>query len=508
MINNKIQKIDSSLKIEVPTPYEVPLTLNSLYSIGVNEEYKKNIKILIDKFENVLLYELKFPKQIVDTYFNNGTIFGIGVDNNHNLELHFNISSFFAQTLIFFDKYSGDNSNPQPIFEQIPYYELEPKKFFEVVKKELNQKRILINEMNNKTFGFFNVDIFTKYPSIFTKNYFESEEYCNIARDYTMTDAQKIERIKQDLNNQITHCIRGCRILNEEYSKFKLPISSNADIEGLKLLIYWNTLRKINSTNIQNNLIYSVINYYQKNVNNDNLKYKKINFKGKIYTFQDFEKLIQEYLLKHKEINMERIEDGFFDQWSPEEINEYLNEFEKETLKKFEIINPNQIFFPVNRVVDNELVIIDHHNTIQNKNSESLLALQKRQFYADHNDKIYKCLMGKDEFKGHIAIVLNNGYVIFEKYDIKDQEFSTKNGAAYIMTINNFNKFSKKSLTEVRDYIKKQNNEIVQMDQITFKCHKGNWKDYIEKYFNLDTNIQLENINNAIDFATENKTRR
>jgi len=70
------------------------------------------------------------------------------------------------------------------------------------------------------------------------------------------------------------------------------------------------------------------------------------------------------------------------------------------------------------------------------------------------------------------------------------------------MTINNFNIFSKYSLTEVREYIKNQDDDGI-MDKIAFKCHRGNWEDYIQSFIDLETGVKLSDIEQAVHRASD-----
>lgn len=500
---------EEKIKIEVPILYEFPINGNTLLNLIVDNKTRSEVIELIKAIKKELIDDCEIPNKIIDSYFDNNTIFSLLQNDDHELELHFNFSYFLAYEMMYFTKSKPGGNNEFPFLQQLEFGKLNQNDMLQMVKTESRQCRSVINGINAMDLRAFVGKLLNEYSSAFTADYLGSNDFIQLANNFSMHDSQKISIIKQQMNDIITKVLVNNRALKDELFNEKFnALYSAMDIEMMKFDIYSNLLENIVLKNDDNNYIYSIINYYQKNEDNDDIRKKVILFRNKKYTFNDFEKNIQKYLLQHKEVNLERIDDGFFDNWSAEEVNEYLDEFEKETLKKFEVIDPNSVFFPPTKNENKNILI---NNDVYDKNKtkeESLLSLKKRQFYADHNDEIYQCLMGKDEFKGHIAMVLKNGYVIFEKYDVKDENFSTKNGAAYIMTINNFNKFSKKSLTEVREYIKNQDDGIINMDKITFRCHRGNWEEYISEYFDKDTGIDLNTIQIAVQSASENRHSR
>lgn len=489
------------LKLEFPNLYDIPIPKSIILNSVMYDSVKRDLEQFIESTKKKLVVRYELPKELVEVYFDYGYIFSFSLNKDNKLFLHYDFSTYLATLSAYFE---GINLTFDDYFEKISSGEWNKDDILDYTNNKLKMIRKEIKDSNAINITHLVSQYVEKYPIFMQeilKKYYEP-----LKMKFNISDSQKVEMMKDGISSELTKLIMSNRYLKSEV--FDKEINFENDIivtDYIKFYYNYYLLEKIikkdNSKN--NNAIYSVINYFQKTSLSDKLP------RFNDYTFTDFSKSLQEYLLQHKEVNMERIEDGFFDGWSAEEVDEYLDEFEKETLKKFEVIDPNSVFFPSRKKEESKTVINEQKDEKdKEKSSESLLSLKKRQFYADHNDKIYQCLMGKDEFKGHIAMVLKNGYVIFEKYDVKDENFSTKNGAAYIMTINNFNKFSKKSLTEVREYIKKQDDEIVTMDKITFRCHRGDWEEFIGEYFNLDTGIDLTMIQNAIDASSENRLKK
>lgn len=488
------------LKLEVPILYDIPIPKDVMLESINYKSVKKELSDFIEETKKKMIKQYELPEKVVSEYFDFGYIFSFSLNKDNKLFLHYDFSTYLSALSLYFE---GDESYSVNYVEKIASGEWNKDDILTFTNDKLKSIRKEIKELKASNLQHLVSQLLVKYP-LFMKDMLD-KYYAPLRTQFDVPDNKKIEIMKDNVSTEITKLIMNNRYLNNELFSKEINFQNGIiSTDSLKFYYNYYLLEKIikKDDDKRNNAIYAVINYYQKTSTKEQLP------KFSDYSFSDFSKSLQEYLLKHKEVNMERIDDGFFDGWSAEEVNEYLDEFEKETLKKFEVIDPNSVFFPPNKSENKNILI---NNDIYDKNQskeESLLSLKKRQFYADHNDEIYQCLMGKDEFKGHIAMVLKNGYVIFEKYDVKDENFSTKNGAAYIMTINNFNKFSKKSLTEVREYIKNQDDGIINMDKITFRCHRGNWEEYISEYFNKDTGIDLNTIQNAVQSASENKHSR
>lgn len=489
------------LKLEVPNLYDIPIPKNILLNSIRSDKVRKDFEQFIETTKKKFITQYELPEQLVENYFEQGYIFSFSLNKNNKLFLHFNFSTYLANLSAYFESL---NMSTDDYFEKIACGEWSEEDILNYASNKLKTVRKEIKDSKATNITHLASQCVEKYPIFLQgilKKYYEP-----LRVKFDLSDQKKLEIMRDGMSSEITKLIMNNRYLKNEIFDKEINFGNNIiSTDHIKFYYNYYLLEKVikNDKSGNNNAIYSVINYFQKASSKDNYP----SFSD--YTFKDFSKSLQEYLLQHKEVNMERFDDGFFDGWSAQDVDNYLIEFEKETLKKFEVIDPNSVFFPIEKKDEVKLENSNKTEKIEKENkSESLLSLKKRQFYADHNDKIYQCLMGKDEFKGHIAMVLKNGYVIFEKYDVKDENFSTKNGAAYIMTINNFNRFSKKSLTEVREYIRNQEEGIVSMDKITFRCHRGDWEEFIEEYFNLDTGIDLMTIQNAITSSAENRKKK
>ena len=238
-------------------------------------------------------------------------------------------------------------------------------------------------------------------------------------------------------NKKFYDCIKKHPIDLEKY---------NVDKEKLAFVLFAGDLDYILEKDQDggkiNKNIYPILSYFKETVNNDNghLSYydydvKTDDFTHK-HTYKSFVESLQEYVKRHREVNCDILPLNYFEGWSSEEVNEFLDIFTEETLSNFKEIDPGVLFLPNGKGTAG-----DREKGTPTEVKEkvfSLLPLEKREFYSKNRDKIYMSLLGEKKFKGYILNVLNNGYIIFEKYDTKEGDISNKNAAAYIMNIFNF----------------------------------------------------------------------
>ena len=266
-----------------------------------------------------------------------------------------------------------------------------------------------------------------------------------------------------------------------------------------------NAINSRNSSEIDKN-IYPILSYYKETVNEDTSKlfyyiYTDENKKdGKKYTYADFIDKLQDYVKKHREINCDILPFNYFDGWDPIEVDEFLKFFTEETLSNFKEIDPEVLFLPNGKGTSN--IERGNADSIKKEAVFSLLPLEKREFYSKNRDKIHMSLLGEKKFKGYILNVLNNGYVIFEKYDTKEGDISNKNAAAYIMNIFNFKSLYEMSPSEIRKFAKAQDKSKPLFDRIDYKCHMGKWQERLQKYFDEDTGLTIDDIDEVL--AMEN----
>lgn len=99
-------------------------------------------------------------------------------------------------------------------------------------------------------------------------------------------------------------------------------------------------------------------------------------------------------------------------------------------------------------------------------------------------------MVGEEKFAGYIGFIYANGLVVFEKlFDDAERTIPSRIGnATYIMTIENFAKFTKMDKNELIAYMKRTDSE-----EIKRVCHNKNWKN------------KLTNIIAGIDYTAETK---
>ena len=214
------------------------------------------------------------------------------------------------------------------------------------------------------------------------------------------------------------------------------------------------------------------------------------------YTYNDFLKKLQEYVKKYREINCDILPFNYFEGWDSKEVDEFLDFFTEETLSNFKEIDPEVLFLPAGK---NDSIRKEKGTSTEIKEKVfSLLPLEKREFYSKNRDKIHMSLLGEKKFKGYILNVLNNGYIIFEKYDTKEGDISNKNAAAYIMNIFNFKTLYEMNPREIRKISKTQDKNKPLFDRIDYKCHMGNWQEYLQKFFDEDTGLNTNDVDEVL----------
>ncbi len=244
--------------------------------------------------------------------------------------------------------------------------------------------------------------------------------------------------------------------------------------------------------------IYYAINYYMHKIENG-VPNINVTLRGNKYSFLTFTKKLKEYIKKHPDVDMVRFKNNTFSDFSPEEVKEYLLDFHKSTLSNFDIVETDEVYIPngTDTGITRERVKRGRRPTRPQEISK--LTLQKRKFYQNNKEQVYITLMGKNKFEGYIAHVCKNGYVVFEKHD-RNHMISNQSGAAYIMTINNFNEFSKKSITEIREYVKQNPS-----GDIEYLCHSGNWMNRLQNVVDRTTGISLPEIERVLLKYKSNK---
>lgn len=367
-----------------------------------------------------------------------------------------------------------------------------------------NVKALYAEDYYDKSYEIYN-NLKNKYRYIFDVAEKISTKNMNGSKSASVSE------VIYNASKLITNLLFFIKDIKKNYMTFGLDISG-LDIDKEKYAFYifsQNLICLKNSTNNDLvNPIYPVLTYFSETKDTDTsglffygYDEETGNFINK-YTYEDFLKDLQEYIKKHKEINCDYLPFDFFEGWTIEEKNDFLDLFTEDTLSNFYIADPDTIFLPYGTSTkkDSEKGNTEHEPKSPTPKEFSPLSLEKRSYYSKYKDKIYVSLLGRNMFKGYIANVLYNGNIIFEKYDAVERNISSKAGAAYIMNIHNFNIFSSMSITEIRNYIKTHDCSNL-FSKVDFECHRGNWQERLDKYFNEETGITFDEVKSFVTKA-------
>lgn len=122
----------------------------------------------------------------------------------------------------------------------------------------------------------------------------------------------------------------------------------------------------------------------------------------------------------------------------------------------------------------------------------------KRRAILDSSNYLYQ-LMGKNNFEGYVGYLYANGNVIFEKFyeNIKKHKIA-KSHATYIMTLDNFVEMSKRTKSEIIQYIESGNTDVKRI------YHTQTWQHRIENA--IKTKEYSEEIIQEIDLLIQSQT--
>lgn len=314
-----------------------------------------------------------------------------------------------------------------------------------------------------------------------------------------------IRKVIHEAIESITKLIFANKVMFNKTMQHPIDLNKyNIDVDRYafyRFAVYLQGLENQKSVDV-NRVIYPVLSYFNATKDGDtsNLYYYTFNQKtfknDQKYTYKDFVQKLQDYVKTHREVNCDILPFDFFKGWDMDEVNEFLDLFTEETLSNFKEIDPEVLFLPNSK--GEALGNKRDKSTEAKEKVFSLLPLEKREFYSKNRDKIHVSLLGEKKFKGYILNVLNNGYVIFEKYDTKEGDISSKSAAAYIMNIFNFKSLYTMSIREIREFIKSQDKNKPLFDRVDYKCHMGNWQEHLQKYFDEDTQITPSDVEEVL----------
>lgn len=314
-----------------------------------------------------------------------------------------------------------------------------------------------------------------------------------------------MQSYKQDMKECLTNLLSYTNYMVDYFLSYGLRLSdfNSFDYNKYMFIIFSSKLESLKNVTGSYNEIYPLITYLNETSDKENtdLYFYKYNSKTDKYdikySYKDFLADAYSYIKNNPQFNFDIIPTGFFDGWESDDINEFLDMYTDDSDKNFEVVDPEYIFLPSGTRNSNGKQA-EKDNKSKNNDSMIRLAIEKRSFYDKNRDKIHKVLLGKNKFKGYVANVLDNGYVIFEKYDIANGCLSNKSGAAYIMNIDNFNSLSSKDIQEIRRIVREQSSDLPVYQKINYVCHSGNWQEKLQAYFDQYTGIKKEDIDKVV----------
>lgn len=466
--------IDELINYGINYSNMIPININDLKKLFDKKSSRKEFSEAILALQGELIEKFKLPKTAVESFIDSGYVFTLE-SSSVKKQLYFDYFSLMQTILTYF---LGLNHSDE-VNKIILAHSIEEVKELSYLKlRELRKENI--NCEKEKT----QMNFYDNHPII-----------CNdVAAELQKENNHSVIEMNKRIQQRITDVIVNNKYLTKFCQTAVFDESLLEDINKEKFIFYLaaSTLYNCKFSKEIDNSIYYSINYYLNKIE-EGMPNMMISLHGESYSFLNFSRDLQEYIKVHPEISMKKFKDNIFSDCTPEEVKEYLEEFHSETLNNFEVIDPDAVYLPYGKDTDVKRERKQIEKSERKSDEISLLTLQKRKFFHENKEQIYKALLGKNKFDGYVAHVFKNGYVIFEKYDFKNNMISNKAGAAYIMTINNFNEFSKKSIPEIRDYVKQNPN-----GDISYRCHRGNWMEVLQEKICEDTGISLSQIDRVL----------
>lgn len=483
MINEEDLSIEELMNFGINYGSSVDIDIKELKRLFDTKDDKKEFQKNINYVKNVLIEQYRLPEPAVVQFFNYGKIILFESNSilkqfyiNYGVLIQFvlgyfcnNISSNEVTRIM-----SGDN--------------------IDEIKSNINQKlKTVREEIKNCS----NINELEQFCSNHSNVFYDSIKKVGENGKFKATDL--IEEMEKQINAVIVNhkhlieFVQGHVINNSLFDKINK--------EKFAFYLAGSTLQECMLSKETNLSIYYAINYYMHKIE-DEIPNINVTINGNNYSFIVFSRQLRQYIQTHKNVDIIKFKKDTFSDCTPEEVRGYLQDFHNNTLDNFDIVETDDIYIPNGT---NTGVRKQREQQVQRRKPTkpqeiSKLTLQKRKFYRENKEQIYATLMGKNKFEGYVAHVLKNGYVIFEKHDKNSNMISNQSGAAYIMTINNFNELSKKSIPEIRFLVKNNNGS-----DINYICHKGNWMERLQRIINGNTGISLSQIDRFLIKANSAK---
>lgn len=267
------------------------------------------------------------------------------------------------------------------------------------------------------------------------------------------------------------------------------------------------------------NAIYTVMKYLLQNKDNNKTKLGKElnclllggNFCGVQLNNWNYEVLNHyyiEYKNKHSKLEEEIIPESFYEGKNIEDINQILKErrsqFEKEQKLREELSSLEEVcwtFLPSgSKNIENRVHMLTPKVKRDSKYENSRFAeIFKEKIDFFESNKPVAMVQGKEKFEGYEGYIYLNGIVFLEMLNSKKS--NSKNTALYVMTINNFVEFSKKSKPEIIEIIKinRENNKgkenSMELGRI---IHRKGWEVHALEYMGQDLGINPDMFKNYL----------
>lgn len=489
MVNEEELEISELMNFGVNYGQDIPINIHELSILFDNKEDQLEFYEIIGKISKDLIDNYNIPKTAVKDFISSGKVFTYENDEDGK-EFYIDYHHLMQYVLLYFMSYNDDDQ--QEIVDILSTGNIE-----EISKEIIKKLKEIRKELDLIKSSKELEEFFNKHQDVSRDALFELGLIENINDNIISNRFNELfDEIKESIKLKITRVIVNNKYLLKEIilnSAINEEILKNINKEKFLFYLAATTLNKAAQFESIDPCVYFAINYYQHKteIGMPNII---ISSNNNSYSFLDFEKKLMNYIEEHPKVGMPKFKENTFSDCAPNETRDYLLELSKETLENFDIVETNDIYIPNSENTGRKRNSNVTKNQKRIKTNEiSKLALQKRKFYSDNEDKIYVTLMGKNKFDGYLAHVFVNGMVIFEKYDKSNQNLSNESGAAYIMTINNFNEFSKKSISELRDYVKENPD-----GDISYKCHAGKWINTLQEVIDIPTTITKGEIDRVL----------
>jgi len=466
----------------------IPVNIHEMSLLFDNKKDKITYYKVIEKIGQDLIDNYAIPKKAVSEFVRYGKVFSYESDDNKKC-FYIDYHKLMQHVLLYFMSYTNDT-----MLETVDI--LSNCNIEEAAAATIKKLKEIRKELDSITSSIELESFVDKHQGVsrdvlFKLGLIKSVDDNKVSSRFD----EYTDLIKEDIRVTITRVIVNNKYLLKELilnSSINEEIFENINKEKFVFYLAAATLNKAAQFETIDPCVYFPINYYmhKTEIGRPNIN---ISLGRDSYNFLNFEKSLMDYISKHPKVGMPKFRENTFNDCTPIETRDYLLELSKDTLENFDIIETNDLYIPSSENTGIKRTNTGNKTKKTKTNEISKLSLQKRKFYSDNEDKIYVTLMGKNKFEGYLAHVFDNGIVIFEKYDKNNQNLSNESGAAYIMTINNFNEFSKKSISELREYVNTNPN-----GDISYKCHAGKWMSAIKEIIDMPTDITTSQIDRVL----------